>query len=76
MTKRHIVKYDYKDGVQLKRHEWVTYCGYKLKSFDWYFTNAQHAICAMEQNTNIEPCKKCTNAIIKIINDYHKGGIK
>ena len=73
MNKRHIIKYDYKDGEKLPKYEIITYCGYKLQPCDWYFTDAQHAICAMEQNTSIVPCKKCTDAMINIINNYHEG---
>lgn len=72
VCKKHIVKFTYKDGIELRNSsEWITYCEYQLNPLDFYFTSAEHAILAMEQNTFVEPCKKYTNSIIKIINDYH-----
>ena len=68
MTK-HIIKYEYRDGVKLARHEIETWCGYAPQFSDWLFRDAQHAILGIEQESRIQPCKRCIKAIIKTAED-------
>ncbi|WP_427022834.1 hypothetical protein [Enterobacter kobei] len=62
---KHIIKYDYRDGVKLAKHETETWCGHKPQSSDWLFQGAQHALLSIEQGLLQVPCKKCLAAIIK-----------
>ena len=68
MTK-HIIKYEYRDGVKLAKHEVETWCGYVPQFSDWLFQDAQHAILSIEQESRIQPCKRCIKAIIKTAED-------
>lgn len=61
---KHIIKYDYRDGVKLPKNEVEIWCGYTPKSSDWLFQDAQHAILSIEQESRIQPCKRCIKAII------------
>lgn len=61
MTKRHVMKYEYSDGVKLGRP--IMWCGREQDNFDFYFTGAQHV--ALNAGGTIAPCKNCIKAIIK-----------
>ena len=63
----HIIKYDYREGVKLPKHEIETWCGHRPRSFEWLFQGAQHALLSIEQGTLLVPfpCKNCLAAIIK-----------
>lgn len=67
--KKHIIKYEYRDGVKLARHEIETWCGYAPQFSDWLFQDAQHAILSVEHESLNQPCKRCIKAIIKIAED-------
>ncbi len=41
--RKHIIKYEYRDGVKLARHEIETWCGHAPQFSDWLFQDAQHA---------------------------------
>ena len=62
----HIIKYKYGDTVPVLQQK--TYCGDVPSK--WNYNDAQHAIDAMNRDALIIPCKKCTNAMINIINNY------
>lgn len=66
----HIIKYDYRDGVKLAKHEIETWCGYKPKFSDWLFQDAQHALLVMEQGGRIIPCKNCLKNIIRTASNH------
>ncbi|MEP8883471.1 hypothetical protein ABKV35_00055 [Enterobacter kobei] len=61
----HIIKYDYRDGIKLAKHETETWCGHRPHFSDWLFQDAQHALLSIEQGSLQVPCKKCMAAIIK-----------
>lgn len=61
---KHIIKYEYRDGVKLANHEIETWCGHAPQFSDWLFQDAQHAILSIEQESRIQPCKRCIKAII------------
>ena len=63
---KHIVKYDYKDGVKLAKHERETWCGHNPEWTDWLFQDAQHALLSIEQGSLQAPCKECLKAIINV----------
>ena len=58
---RHVIKYEYDDGVKLRFP--VSWCGRELKTHDFKFNDAQHVALAV--GGSIQPCKKCIKAIIK-----------
>lgn len=62
---KHIIKYDYRDGVKLAKHEIKTWCGHAPQFSDWLFQDAQHALLITEHGSLQVPCKKCLAAIIK-----------
>ena len=62
---RHIIKYDWKDGVKLPPHQIETWCGHQPKCGEWLFQDAQHALLSIEQGSLQVPCKNCLAAIIK-----------
>lgn len=62
---KHIIKYDYRDGVKLAKHETETWCGHAPQFSDWLFHDAQHALLSIEQGSLQLPCKKCLAEIIK-----------
>ena len=62
---RHIIKYDWKDGVKLPPHQTETWCGHQPKCGEWLFQDAQHALLSIEQGSLQVPCKRCLAAIIK-----------
>ena len=43
------------------------YCGAKLSGLEWHFTDSDHAILSIEQNSLIEPCKDCIKEIKRIL---------
>ncbi len=55
---RHVIKYEYKDGVKLIVPE--LWCGKEERA---YFKDAQHV--ALAAGGSIAPCKNCIKAIIK-----------
>lgn len=57
---RHVIKYEYDDGVKLKAPE--SWCGIYIKD-GWKFNGAQHV--ALSAGGSIQPCKRCIKAIIK-----------
>lgn len=61
---KHIIKYEYRDGVKLAKHEIEIWCGHSPKFAEWLFQDAQHAILSIEQESRIQPCKRCLKAII------------
>ncbi|HHG9578737.1 hypothetical protein [Citrobacter sp. Cf101] len=63
---KHIIKYDYRDGVKLAKHEIDTWCGHGTQASDWLFQDAQHALLSIEQGSLQVPCKKCLEAIVKV----------
>ena len=62
---KHIIKYDYRDGVKLAKHEIQTWCGHAPQFSYWLFQDAQHALLSIEQGSLQVTCKKCLAAIIK-----------
>lgn len=62
---KHIIKYDYREGVKLVKHEIETWCGHAPQFSDWLFQDSQHALLSIEQGSLIVPCKNCLAAIIK-----------
>ncbi|XYV36921.1 hypothetical protein ACQCOG_17305 [Escherichia coli] len=62
---KHIIKYDYRDGAKLAKHEMETWCGHVPQFSDWLFQDAQHALLSIEQGSFQVPCKNCLAAIIK-----------
>lgn len=64
---RHIIKFEYRDGIKLKRHELVTWCG--MSAGNWYFQDASHAILSIDRGTAISPCKKCLKKLKGIIDN-------
>lgn len=78
----HIIKYDYRDGVKLAKHEIETWCGCNPEFSDWLFQDAQHALLVMEQGGRIMPCKSCLKNIIKTASNHEaraddsKGGCR
>ncbi|HGF4741566.1 TPA: hypothetical protein ACF35F_001064, partial [Escherichia coli] len=65
VVSKHIIKYDYREGVKLPKHEIETWCGHRPGSFEWLFQDAQHALLSIEQGALLVPCKNCLAAIIK-----------
>lgn len=63
---KHVIKYEYRDGVRLPKHETVTWCGGKVEWADWLFQDAQHALLSVEQCSSLEPCGECMKAIIAV----------
>nr|DAH73744.1 MAG TPA: hypothetical protein [Caudoviricetes sp.] len=63
--RKHIIKYEYCNGVKLAKHEIETWCGYAPQFSDWLFLDAQHALLSIEQGSLQVPCKKCLAAIIR-----------
>lgn len=61
---QHIIKYEYRDGVKLPKHQVETWCGHHPVSFEWLFQDAQHALLSIEQSSRISPCSKCLEKII------------
>jgi hypothetical protein len=59
---RHVIKYEYNDGVKLKNPE--AWCG-KLLNNDFAFQDAQHV--ALAAGGSVQPCKKCIKQIIKAL---------
>lgn len=66
----HIIKFEYKDGVKLKRHELVTWCG--TPAGNWGFQDAQHALLSLDKGTAITPCRKCLKKLQAVIADELK----
>ncbi|MDH0321247.1 hypothetical protein N7390_06495 [Citrobacter freundii] len=62
---KHIIKYDYRDGVKLAKHEIETWCGHAPQFSDWLFQDAQHALFSIERGSLQVPCNKCMAEIIK-----------
>ena len=48
---RHIIKYDWRDGVKLTPHQIETWCGHQPKCGEWLFQDAQHALLSIEQGS-------------------------
>ena len=69
---KHVIKYEYRDGERLARHDVETWCGRSPKFAEWLFQDAQHAILSIEQGSLNQPCKLCIKAIIKAA----EGGLK
>lgn len=69
---KHVIKYEYRDGKRLARHDVETWCGHIPKFAEWLFQDAQHAILSIEQGLLNQPCKQCIKAIIKAA----EGGLK
>ncbi|EBD4403630.1 hypothetical protein CU481_12100 [Salmonella enterica] len=70
---KHIIKYDYREGVKLPKHEIETWCGHRPGSSEWLFQDAQHALLSIEQGTLLVPCKNCLAAIIKTAQEVNRG---
>ncbi len=58
MAKRHIVN---------PREETKYFCGRERNFYDFVFTDPSHVVASIEANSLVEPCKRCTKAIIKIL---------
>ncbi len=71
--RKHIIKYDYREGVKLHKHEIETWCGHRPGSFEWLFQDAQHALLSIEQGTLLVPCNNCLAAIIKTAQKVNRG---
>lgn len=69
---KHVIKYEYRDGKRLARHDVETWCGHSPKFAEWLFQDAQHAILSIEQGSLNQPCKRCIKVIIKTA----EGGLK
>lgn len=65
MMSKHIIKYEWNDGVKLKRYEIITWCGAKPQP--WMFQDAQHAIISIEKDSYVLPCKNCIKAILRVL---------
>jgi len=61
MNKRHVIKYEYKDGKKLKYP--TLWCGGAHRRLCFVFQDAQHVALAVGGST--APCKNCIKAIIK-----------
>jgi hypothetical protein len=48
MMSKHVIKYEYRDGKRLARHDVETWCGHSPKFSEWLFQDAQHAILSIE----------------------------
>lgn len=70
---KHIIKYDYRDGAKLAKHEIETWCGHVPQFSDWLFQDAQHALLSIEQGTLLVPCKNCLAAIVKTAQGVNRG---
>ena len=57
-----VIKYEYDNGVKLKRHEQALWCKKKRTGFDWVFNDAQHAALAGKPI-----CNSCKANIIKAL---------
>ena len=64
MSIRHVIKYEYKDGVKLEHP--ILWCGRKKNEFDWCFLDAQHAALSKEL---ITPCRDCVKSIVDAISN-------
>ncbi|BBK09322.1 hypothetical protein [Klebsiella phage 05F01] len=64
MMSKHIIKYDWINGVKLKHHEIITWCGAEP---GWLFQDAQHAILSVEQGSRVLPCKECMKSILEVL---------
>lgn len=59
-----VIKYEYDDGVLLKKWEQELWCGKKRGNLHWCFTDAQHAALADKP-----VCNKCKAAIKKVLDN-------
>lgn len=64
MAKHCVIKYEYDDGVKMKRP--IVWCGSEKRD-TWLFKGAGHAALSMEQGKLVEPCRKCCKEIIKAL---------
>ena len=61
MTATHVIKYEYHDGVKLKKP--ILWCGTEYIYKPWCFTDTHHVALAV--GGSVQPCKNCIKAIIK-----------
>jgi hypothetical protein len=59
---RHVIKYEYNDGVKMPHP--MSWCGRALVN-EFAFQDAQHV--ALAAGGSIQPCKKCIKKIIKAL---------
>ena len=59
---RHVIKYEYSDGIKLKNPE--AWCG-RLLGNEFAFLNAQHV--ALAAGGSVRPCKNCIKKIIEAL---------
>lgn len=57
---RHVIKFEYNDGIKLERP--IVWCGEDVTNNQWLFQDAQHVALAV--GGSIEPCSNCIKAII------------
>ena len=62
---KHVIKYEYKDGVKLTKP--VLWCGREFKFNQFNFQDAQHVALAV--GGSVQPCKACIKAIIKQLSE-------
>ncbi len=56
--------HDWEKHVQRRDH--LAWCGERLETFEWYFTNAEHAILSTG-STRLQPCPACLAAMIAVL---------
>ncbi|QDH44871.1 hypothetical protein [Salmonella phage SS8] len=50
-----------------------TWCGAAPSYGEWLFQDAQHAMCAVENGFEQEPCAQCLSAIIRVATQALRG---
>lgn len=45
-----------------------SYCGKKLQSIEWAFTDPTHAIAAIDSGSRLQICPDCKKKLIEILN--------
>ena len=58
---RHILKYEYDNGVKLELP--IYWCSQLASKSDWAFIDIDHA--ALSVGGSVAPCKNCIKAVIK-----------
>lgn len=64
--RKHIIKVDHRDGVELPTNKIETWCGVAPSYGEWLFQDAQHALIAVENGFRQEPCAQCLSAIVQV----------
>ncbi|QHJ84509.1 MAG: hypothetical protein [Caudoviricetes sp.] len=67
---KHIIKYDYQDGVKLPTP--VLWCKSPSMWGEWYFQDVQHAALTVCHEGRLVPCKDCCNEVIKYLGSVNE----